>query len=62
MINLYILCSIAWAVIVIITVVQISRRTDMTRIQKLGWIAIIVIAPVLGLLIYYFTATPKKLV
>jgi hypothetical protein len=60
--NIYILCSIAWAVIAVITVIQISRRTDLTDTQKRVWMAIIVIAPVIGLLVYYFTATPKKLV
>lgn len=62
MINLYIVCSIVWAVILLITIIQISRRTDLTGIQKFGWISIIILAPVIGLLIYYFTATPKKLV
>lgn len=60
--NLYILCSIAWAVIVIITVVQIFRRTDLADTAKRVWAAIIIIAPVIGLLLYYFLATPKKLI
>lgn len=60
--NLYIICSIVWAVIVIITVVQIFRRTDFSDTAKRVWAAVIVIAPVIGLLIYYFTATPKKLI
>lgn len=59
--NLYILCSIAWVVIVVITVIQIARRTDLTETSKRVWMAIIVIAPVVGLLIYYFAATPKKI-
>jgi hypothetical protein len=42
--------------------VQIIRRTDLTEFAKRVWIVIILIAPVVGLLIYYFTATPKKLV
>ena len=58
----YILCSIVWAIIVIITVVQIIRRTDLTDLAKRVWIAVIVIAPVAGLLIYYFAATPKKII
>lgn len=60
--NLYILCSIVWAVIVVISVVQIARRNDLTNTSKRVWMAIIVIAPVVGLLLYYFTATPKNLV
>ena len=62
MINLYIVCSIVWAIILVITVIQIARRKDLTGIQKFGWISIIIIAPVIGLLIYYFAATPKKIV
>jgi hypothetical protein len=60
--NLYIPCSIAWAVIVIITAVQVARRKDLTQTAKRVWLAIIVIAPVIGLLLYYFTAMPKKLI
>ena len=60
--NLYILCSIVWAVIVVITVIQIARRTDLTDTLKRVWMVIIVIAPVVGLLLYYYKATPKKLV
>jgi hypothetical protein len=60
--NLYILCSIAWAVIVIITAVQIARRTDLNDTSKRVWMAVIIIAPVVGLLLYYFKATPKKLI
>ncbi len=59
---IYILCSIAWAVIVVMTVIQIARRTDLTDLAKRVWMVVIVIAPVAGLLIYYFTATPRKLV
>ncbi len=59
---IYILCSIVWAIIVVFTIVQIARRTDFTQQQKIIWMVFIVIAPVVGLLIYYFTATPKKLV
>jgi hypothetical protein len=59
--NLYILCSIAWAVIVILTAVQVIRRKDLTETAKRVWLAIIVIAPVIGLLLYYFTASPKEL-
>ncbi|MCE3282025.1 MAG: hypothetical protein K0Q66_762 [Chitinophagaceae bacterium] len=59
---IYILCSVAWAILVVLSVVQIIRRTDLTEFAKRVWIVIILIAPVVGLLIYYFTATPKKLV
>jgi hypothetical protein len=59
---IYILCSIVWAIIVVLTVVQIFRRTDLTEQVKRVWAVIIIIAPVAGLLIYYFAATPKKLI
>lgn len=60
--NIYLLCSIAWAIIVVITVIQIFRRTDLTNTSKRVWTAIIVIAPVVGLLVYYFMAAPKKII
>lgn len=59
---MYILCSIVWLVIVVLSVIQIIRRTDITDLSKRVWIVIILIAPVAGLLIYYFAATPKKLI
>lgn len=59
---IYILCSIAWLAIIILTVIQIAKRDDLTDLAKRVWMVIIVIAPVAGLLIYYFAATPKKLV
>jgi len=60
--NIYILCTIVWAVIVVLSAVQIVRRKDLTQTSKRVWLAVIVIAPVVGLLLYYFAATPKKLV
>ncbi len=59
---LYIIGSIVWAVIVILSVIQIVRRKDLTDWQKRLWIVLILIAPVVGLIIYYFSATPRKLV
>lgn len=59
---IYILCSVVWLVIVVLTAIQIMRRSDLSDLAKRAWLAVIVIAPVVGLLLYYFTATPKKLV
>ena len=60
--NLYLLCSIAWAIIVVISVINLFKRTDLTETVKRVWAVIIVLAPVIGLLVYYFKATPKKII
>ena len=60
--NLYLLCSIVWAIIVVISVINLFKRTDLTDTAKRVWVVIIVLAPVIGLLVYYFKATPRKII
>jgi hypothetical protein len=46
--------------LVIGTAVSILRRTDISLASRLLWIAILVIAPIIGLILYNFYGQPAR--
>lgn len=48
------LLLILWVVLVIYTVRSIFERTDLEQNTKILWTILILLAPVFGLVIYYF--------
>jgi len=43
----------AWLVVLIVTVVTLSRRRDMATAIKIFWAAVIFFAPLIGLILYF---------
>lgn len=54
------LVSILWLALIIYTIKGIFERPELERNTQLLWTILIVVAPVFGLLIYYFFGGEKK--
>jgi hypothetical protein len=50
---LFIILSILWLAAIIFTIKAIFERDDLDQNTRLLWTILIVVAPVLGLIIYY---------
>jgi hypothetical protein len=55
-----ILIGILWLVAIIYTIKNIFERDDLEENTKLLWTILIVVAPVLGLIIYYVVGDRRK--
>ena len=55
-----ILLSILWIAAIIYTVKGIFERKDMEQNTQLLWTILIVVAPVLGLVIYYLLGVERR--
>jgi hypothetical protein len=51
--TIYLIAAGVWLLTIIITLIVIYRRKDLTRIVKYFWTFVIIIAPVLGLIAYF---------
>jgi uncharacterized membrane protein len=49
-----------WLATIIYTIKTIFERNDMEQNTKLLWTILIVVAPVLGLIIYYVVGDPRR--
>jgi hypothetical protein len=49
---IYLLVILIWLVVAIFALISIVKRTDITMPMKIFWCIVIVMAPVLGLVIY----------
>jgi hypothetical protein len=56
----FILLTILWLVAIIFTIRNIFERDDLEQNTKLLWTILIVVAPVLGLIIYYLVGDRKR--
>ena len=45
--------AVYW-IVIITTIVSVFKRQDLTLTNRLLWTAIILIAPIIGMLLYYF--------
>ena len=50
---MHLLAGLAWIIILIYTILRIFNRNDIEMNTKLLWIIIIIVAPVVGIIIYY---------
>ena len=51
--TIYLITAAVWLLTIIVTLIIIYRRMDLTRIIKYFWTFVIIIAPVLGLIAYF---------
>ena len=51
--------GIIWLILMIISVIAVSKRTDLDKNQRQKWMIIVAILPFLGLLIYVITNFSK---
>ena len=51
--TIYLITAGVWLLTIIITLIVIYRRKDLTRLVKYFWTFVIIIAPVLGLVAYF---------
>ena len=51
--TIYLIAAGIWLLTIIITLIVIYRRKDLTRIVKYFWTFLIIVAPVLGLIAYF---------
>lgn len=56
----FILITILWLVAIIYTIKGIFERKDMEQNTQLLWTILIVVAPVLGLVIYYVFGEDRR--
>jgi Phospholipase_D-nuclease N-terminal len=56
---LFTVLGLAWLAVVLFALRDISTRTHLSDIGRLGWIAVVVFAPLLGT-IAWFVTRPKR--
>ena len=49
---IYLLVVLIWLIVAVVALMSIIKRKDMAILLKIFWCAIIVLAPVVGLVIY----------
>jgi hypothetical protein len=60
LVTIYFIVAGAWLLTVIFTLIYIHRRKDFSKVVKLLWTLIIILAPLLGLIAYFIWATGKR--
>jgi hypothetical protein len=60
LVTIYFIVAGACLLTVIFTLIYIHRRKDFSKVVKLLWTFIIILAPILGLIAYFIWATGKE--
>lgn len=60
LLNIIIILAIVWLLVLIISLLTLSLRKDMLMPVKAFWAAIIIIAPIAGLIVYLIYGTRRN--